>query len=65
MDIMEAYQAFKEGKTVIINAREKVRKTAEAKKYLGQPIPAGENFKRYVWHFQFWTNAHPEFEVVE
>lgn len=65
MDIYEAYKAFKEGKKVIINSREKVRKTAEARKYLGQAIPADANFKHYVWNYQFWTNSHPVFEVVE
>lgn len=65
MDIQQAYKAFKEGKTVIINSREKVRKTKDALKYIGKPIPAEENFIHYVWHYQFWTNSHPEFSVIE
>lgn len=65
MDIQQAYKAFKEGKTVIINSREKVRKTKDALKYIGKPIPAEGNFIHYVWHYQFWTNSHPVFEVVE
>ena len=50
MDIQQAYKAFKEGKTVIINSREKIRKTKDAMKYIGKPIPAEENFIHYVWH---------------
>lgn len=66
MTIYEAYKAYKEGKQVIINAREGERPctSATSKKYLGKAIPEGVNFRRYVWAFQFFTDTHPSFTLA-
>lgn len=63
LTIQEAFNAYKAGKTVIVESVERCRMTKEARKYFGKPIPNGVLFMSYVRAYQFWTNTHPIFKL--
>ena len=44
LTIYEAFNAYKAGKTVIVESMERCRMTKEARKYFGKPIPNGGSF---------------------
>lgn len=65
ININEAYENYKNGKTVIIDADRRCTNRVQAKKYVGQPVPVGVKFNSYVWNFVYWTNTKPLFYVAD
>lgn len=65
VSVQDAYKAYKAGLPIRVTSVEKCRMTASAKKWFGQIIPEGAHFRHWIENYQFWTDTHPQFEIVE